>query len=485
MKKLTNPLKIWHNCPGMLLPLLLLSCFALQATVVVPEEPFNNNAQLDSEVIRETAKAAEREEARKEALEEGNAAGTVDATSEDSAEDGYFSYSFEHPITIETWVGNTELTSVDIIAVVGESVITSADIILRSRAITEGRYDTLSADSQKAVKRAALEALIDERVILTIAEQNKSPVSKEDVIAHMKQIDPELEHFNKMRGLGIPTEHIHDMVRGEILWQAVAAKEISSLQSRRPHLPHQPGKEEVLLEEITVSKIGSLESFSSNIHNALAEGVQFTQLATNISHSPSALQHGSLGWIITETLDPSVREHITSLEKGDLSPVLETTYHYVIYRLVDRRIQSEENSWLYTITHMTVKLDNDEQKRDKQLERLNIVHLNCGSSQDLKRLVEQVEGASLSVHNSTPLDSLHPALQTSIENVQEGGFSPIIVLDGEAHILRVDKKDAGKTENTKAENYRQIVDIHAILKQKKSFMRGNVSIDIVIEDWAN
>lgn len=482
MKKLTNSLKIWHNCAGMLRCFLLLSCVCALHAGRVGADDVQFNTQLDSDIIRETAAAAEKEEARNAALREVNSAG---ADEDDMLhDDSYFSYNFEQPITIDTWVGNTDLSCVDIIAVVGDSVVTSADIILRSRVITEGRYDTLSADSQKAVKHAALEALIDEFVILSVARQNKSPVAEEEVIAHIKQIDPEMEHFKKMQALGIPDAHIYDMVRGEILWQAVASREISALQKRQPLLPKQPGQEEILLEEISVSKIGSAEGFSKNIHNALAEGVKFAQLATNISHSPSTLQHGSIGWIITRSLDPAIRKHIQGMEKGDFSPVIETPHHYIIYHLVDRRIQSETRSWLYTTTHMSVKLSDNDKERDQQLERLNVVHINCGTSQDLKKLAEQVKNASLSVHNKAPLDSLHPALQKALVDLPEGAFSSVIVLDNEAHILRLDKKEAAQEGCQSLEGYRQIVDIHAILKQKKSFMRGNVSVDIVIEDWA-
>ena len=431
------------------------------------------NPNLSSEVIKET-----RDAAQKEVFDADSSA--PNAVEENPA------FKFDRPITVGSWVENTDLMSVDTIATVGDSVITSADIILRARLLTEGKYNTLSTDAQKAVKQAALQALIDERVILAVSSMNKSVVSDQEVMEHVHQMDPECTHLKKLKNdLHIPEGHIFDMIRGEVLWRAVASKEIGELQKRHPMLPKKIGHTEVLLEEIIVVKIGTVDDFSDNIHKALAEGVDFAQLAANISHSPSHLQKGSIGWVVLEDLDPKVRASIEGLEKGGISSVIVTPHHYCIYRLVDKRTQQEHSTWLYTATLMTINLSTNAKTRAAQLERLNIAPMNCQTRDDLIKLAEQVEEGSYSVMNQTPLDSVHPSLQQPLQALKEGSFSPVTVIKDKAHILLLEKKEPASQTDSHAENYRQMIDIHAIIRQKKAFFRGNLSVSIVIEDWAN
>jgi len=437
------------------------------------ETPVANTQEMD--LLRENAEREDFERITK-AAEEAAQPGDHDSVVENPP------FNYNTPVTDETWIHNTNLNSVDVVAIVGKDIITSSDIIFRARLLTEGKYDNIPEDGQKSVRKAALDALIDEHVILQIAAQNQTVISNAEVLEHMKQSDDSLEHFKKFQALGIPQNHIFDMVRADILWYSIASKEIASLNERQPTLPKKPGNEEVLLEEILVTKIGAPEDFGAHVRNTLAEGVPFKNVASQVSHSPATAQHGSCGWILTQYLPPRLRQAVDNTSKGSITEVIETPHHYCLYRVADRRAQSEQQSWLYTSTQLTLKLSKETEARSHQIRQLNLIPLVCKNKQDLIRMADQIPAASYSVQTKAPLDTYHPADQKVLKNLTENRASSVIVVDDEAHVFFLETKEPSK-DSSRAQSYRQIIDFHAVLRQKKAYLRSNVSVEIIRGYW--
>ncbi|MCY4414178.1 MAG: peptidylprolyl isomerase [Alphaproteobacteria bacterium] len=395
-----------------------------------------------------------------------------------------YRFDFNKPISLEEeWQDTPSRLNVSIVAVVGDVVITSADVAARAMLLTEGRYPHLSAEAQKALKLSAMEALIDEKVILQIAARTGSVISKDEITSVVEQMENSPEygpgHFtNLTEKCDVPMEHVHNMLRGDILWRSIASKELAALQKRKAVTLYNAQDDQILLEEIAVSKIGSPDGLAQAVSQALAEGVPFANLAGRISSVPSATQNGRVGWIPDSILQDDIRTLVAKLPLGGTTEVIETATHYCIYHVIGKRSSEEaaKAQWLYNVTELSVPLQGTSEQKTALIQRLNVMKLPCQSSHDLRQMSHQIDNATLTVHEQEALDSFPEALRNSVQNLQEHTLSPVVAHDNALHVFMLDSKN--ESDQT-ADSTRSLIDASSILRQKKAFLRGHIYIEMV------
>lgn len=118
-------------------------------------------------------------------------------------------------------------------------------------------------------------------------------------------------------------------------------KEAPSVTETEYHARHILLKPSVLMnDEQTVTQ---LNEFKNKISSGEAS---FEQLASEYSQDPgSAVQGGDLGWAIADIYDPPFRHALTSLEKGQISTPVRSSFGWHLIELVDvRHIDGTENA---------------------------------------------------------------------------------------------------------------------------------------------
>lgn len=85
------------------------------------------------------------------------------------------------------------------------------------------------------------------------------------------------------------------------------------------------------------------QTLAEDLYKQLQDGADFAALAKRYSQDPgSAKQGGDLGWQDPSVFDPSFRQQVVKLKKGQLSKPFQTRYGWHIAQLIDRRKASAE-----------------------------------------------------------------------------------------------------------------------------------------------
>lgn len=96
--------------------------------------------------------------------------------------------------------------------------------------------------------------------------------------------------------------------------------------------------EEVLANDAVIQQ--EKRRIASDIFHRLAEGEDFSSLASELSEDPSAIQGGDIGYVTEDMLSEAEGEAIFSLEPGQLSDVVESDDAFSIF-LVDEFVDSQ------------------------------------------------------------------------------------------------------------------------------------------------
>lgn len=264
--------------------------------------------------------------------------------------------------------GAIEADLVDrVVAVVGDSVVLESDVqeqIERRRAF--GEAIPTDPDGLGEVKRAELEGLINEMLLLQAAARDSIIIAPEDLQSQVNAAVTEQERRfgsraafeDALRREGMTLEQYRRTVeRG--MWRAglqrqwlatvqrtrrpppVSDEEIQSFfQLRRDELGTRP--ETVEFEQIVLGPRASdearaaAEAEAREIRDRLVAGEDFSQLARRHSADPGTRERGGdLGWFRRGRMVPEFDRVAFALRPGDISPVVETSFGFHIIR-VDR-----------------------------------------------------------------------------------------------------------------------------------------------------
>jgi len=260
-----------------------------------------------------------------------------------------------------------------VVAVVGDQVILQSDVL---NSINQQRASGLKvpADSagQAEVAREALDALVDEEILVQKARQLKIEVTPEEVnrsvdeqakrIRQQFQTDDEYKNELVSAGFGTPDEYRRTLyeqfhrralqqrafeeLRKTAVGRNVGEAEVTeAFEKNREALSRQPAT--VTFRQVVVAPKASAAAklrARAKADSLLAEirrGGDFEQIARRESMDPSSKPTGGdLGWNRRGAMVPEFERAMFSLAPGQIGPVVETAFGFHIIR-VDR-VQAAE-----------------------------------------------------------------------------------------------------------------------------------------------
>ncbi|MEO1457183.1 MAG: peptidylprolyl isomerase [Pseudomonadota bacterium] len=238
------------------------------------------------------------------------------------------------------------------VAVVNDNVITGYDLDQRTRLLAVLGFTTAST---QAMRNAALEQLIDDRLKLEAGERLGLRPSAEVEAAGMAELagrlDARPEEFRALlQNQGITEQAVRDLVAAEVVWNEVVRTRFSSRV--------EPGEAEIDSEialagglqrtEFRIQEIGlpldgdgrteaQTRALAEQLYNDLSTGGDFTAAAQRYSRAPSAARGGEVGWVTTQTLPGDLVEALSRLEAGQLTRPLPVPGGLSIVKVLDRR----------------------------------------------------------------------------------------------------------------------------------------------------
>lgn len=247
-----------------------------------------------------------------------------------------------------------------IAAVVNDDVISVRDLEARLKlAITvSGLADNIE-NRRRAVPQV-LRKMVDERLQMQEAARLKIAVSSEEITRSLGNVEnqnhmPPGSLLPSLVKQGVDPEAVRDQVRADIAWIKLIMRSLQptirvgedEITERIEAVRQQVGRPEYMLAEIFLpvenpAQEDEARKLGERLLEQLRAGAPFQALARQFSQSSSAANGGMLGWGSDEMLDDDIREAVTRLEKGQISPLIRSSSGYAILSLLDKRVKGAE-----------------------------------------------------------------------------------------------------------------------------------------------
>jgi peptidyl-prolyl cis-trans isomerase SurA len=243
---------------------------------------------------------------------------------------------------------------------------------INNKIVTQRQYDrereTLRAQLAQQYSGAELEKqftlkskdllrdMIDQDLMVQKANDDDINVDT-DVI---KQLD-EIRQQNNMASLealqqavekeGLNWEDFKDQIKRKLLMQQVISREVGSriiltradarkyFDAHTEQFNSPPG---VHLAEILIStekhSQAEADKLAKKAQSELQNGARFSDVAKELSNSPSAKEGGDIGFFKQGTIASEIANAIAHIDVGDTSAIIKTQYGYMIFKVLERRV---------------------------------------------------------------------------------------------------------------------------------------------------
>jgi peptidyl-prolyl cis-trans isomerase SurA len=259
----------------------------------------------------------------------------------------------------------------EIVARVNNEIVTREDIEKARAALqTEVPQDCAKCTPDEirteiaAKEKDLLRDLIDQSLLIQRAKDQGINVDTEvikrlDAIRQQNKL-PDMDALEKaITGSGQDFEDFKGQLRDQLLTQELIRKEVGSkiivshedvVKYYNEHKADFVRPETVVLSEIFVSTenkpeadIPALKKKAQGLRDrVLNNGDDFGELAKHYSDSPTAQQSGELGVFQRSQLDPKIADKVFSLNRGQMTEVMETKTGFEILQVHERYDAGEQ-----------------------------------------------------------------------------------------------------------------------------------------------
>jgi peptidyl-prolyl cis-trans isomerase SurA len=238
------------------------------------------------------------------------------------------------------------------VAVVNDSAITGYDLAQRAQIMVALGFSAASAD---ALRAAALDRLIEDRLKLQAAKRAGLSTSPEQIAAGIEEFAQNAglsadEFRVSMSAQGVTEQALTDLVSADIVWRDL----VRGRFARRV----EPGEAEIdgeiaLFEQragvayriaeigLPLTDAGRSEAetlaLAERLSQSLNDGGDFDEAVRTYSRSPSAARGGEVGWVPATRLPPEIAGALASLQPGQVTRPVPVSGGYSLLKLIEQR----------------------------------------------------------------------------------------------------------------------------------------------------
>lgn len=257
-------------------------------------------------------------------------------------------------ITVGCQKEKVDVNSVDIVAKVGEQVI-SKDVYDKHLILFKKNYEDMYGDKVwsldvggktflQAVQENVLEKLINDTAIISYMKNNKIEIETSEIeeryADYMERIKDQTEANEFFAEHGIDEAFIKEQIKTDLYMNKFyenLSKELNLSEEKLKEY-YEQNKEEYRNIQVKASHIlVDKEEEAKDILNKIQAGQDFSELAKEFSKDPgSAPQGGDLGFFSKDMMVPEFDEAAFNLQPGEISEPIKTTYGYHIIKVFDK-----------------------------------------------------------------------------------------------------------------------------------------------------
>jgi parvulin-like peptidyl-prolyl isomerase len=266
--------------------------------------------------------------------------------------------------------------SEDAIATVNGAEITVKDftVKLRNALNLAGTPATLQEASLEALKREALDDLIEEKVMLIRAEKLRLKVTDEELKKRVEEIKKDYpgENFSQVfGGEKVDYKIWSEELRKRLLLEKLIDQEVNAkiaVTDEEAQEAYQANRSKYYSEEaVQVSQIVvPTKEKADAVLRRIQAGEDFGKIALEVSTGPEAAKGGDLG-VFTRGVMPEVFDRVVfSLPEGKTSKVIKSPYGFHVFKVLKR----DKGRWIeFADVKDKIKLDLIKVKEEKEFRK--------------------------------------------------------------------------------------------------------------------
>lgn len=391
--------------------------------------------------------------------------------------------------------------TIGVAAVVNDAPISVVDLVERIKLVAASSNIPMSPQRSQEMAPQILQQLINEKLQLQEAERRGFEVTDADIDRAKNLIEQNsglppggLDQFLAQNG--IATETIRNQIRPQIAWQKLLGsmrREIqisdTEIDDNLERIRSNQGKprnnvQEIFLPVDNPQDETKVYQNAREVIRALEQGANFGGLARQFSASSSAANGGNLGWLYSGEMAGELQQAVNQMQPGDVSDPIRTIRGYYILKLLDRR-RGDANALtdvrldLYQL-FVPIAANTPQDEVNTKLGILQNAKENADSCQSLANVAVDL-GSEMSgkTEGISPNDLAGP-VRNAVANLDKGGISDLIKVDGGALLVMVCDKTEESTLPDR-ENIRERLEmerLEILARRKLRELRRNAFIDI-------
>lgn len=242
-----------------------------------------------------------------------------------------------------------------IAVVVNDKPISSFDVEQRTLLTLVSSGAPNNPEIRERVRAQVLRTLIDEKLQLDEAAENKVEVTRDEIKASMerlaKQNNTSLEQISDLLDrAGIKISTLEQQIRAEIAWNKLISQRLAprvevsqeEVDDAMRRAEESADKIQYQVAEIflSVGRPEEEDTIRSNAETVIAQlraGMPFPSAARQFSESASAAAGGDLGWVTEGQLPGDVDKVLTTMRPNQISSPIRATGGYYIIAVRDMR----------------------------------------------------------------------------------------------------------------------------------------------------
>ncbi len=390
----------------------------------------------------------------------------------------------------------SEGQSVDkIVAVVGKEIILESDVQSNIALLAQQAKDVNPNDPK--VRQKILDALINERLVITKAIEDSVTASDEEI---SQQLDYTIQGLVQSYGSEKRIEELYGMslakikkdyrdeIRKRILWEKirqqkfgavkVSAREVDEFfkqyQDSIPPIPPQAELAHIVkFVQASTSQKDETLKLALKVRDSILRGTDFAELVKRYSgDGGSATAGGELGWVDKGKLVPEYEKAAYALVAGETSQPIETPFGYHLIQTIDKRKDAVQTR------HILFKIGRSADDNERAKTELATLKTRIDKGEKFEELAKkyseekETQGFGGSM-GAIELSRIPAELKSVIEKLPDGGVSePLPYMSDPtkpAYHLIQRKKFIPEHKPTLEQDSKKIEQIANVYKQNKEF----------------
>ena len=396
---------------------------------------------------------------------------------------------------------------VRIVAIVDGDVITNDDVESRTRLFAMSTGLAMAPDVIDRLRPQIVNQLVDERLRIHAARDQKVIVSDRDIGTAIREIEqrnnmPAGMLRQRLAAAGVSQRTLVDQIRAQLGWgqlmrgllgdklNVTAAEADEQLRLRST----QSGHQEYRIGEIFVpidnpANTADAQRFAETVIQKLRSGASFALVAAQFSQNQSALDGGERGWIQTNQMDPEVAALVTNMPVGAIGNPVKVAGGFSIVALHGKRAVGQDLATAVTVRQVFLAFAtplNPQAPTDQQRQAVEKARVLGASAHSCAEMEAAAKGYNDANHPIDPgelrLESMSPPpFRQLLTTLPIGKASqPLVANDGVAVMMVCSREQKNMATQSRQDVQRQIVSdrIELLSRQVLRDMRRGANIDI-------